>query len=399
MWRLGFFFHEMSFGLLSIFLPLYVVTIGGSLIDVGIMSAIALLSAIPASFFWGYACDKSKRYKRYILISFLSLAVILFVFTFTTNFGLLVILYSVLAMLHVAHEPPKNVLIAELYSHEDWQRAFAFYEGFTEVGWLIGLVLGFFAYAYGFGATVPLLICSSLNLIAFLLSLVFVVDPLLIFERSLVNIERSMDFAFRGMHIASQIFDGLSLNGKIKREDPRVFFTGLLLFSVATSMLFTPLPIFFSKDLALPTSMVFAIFVLNSSGGALGYFLTGGRLANSTSKNQIGKIVAFRGILTLLLIALTQTQVYSVIFAAAILILMGFAYAIFLSSSLSLSMEIIPAGKAGLFYVLLGIGGASGSFLGPLIAQTLGFTSVFLLTSTIFFFAYATFKLFASRAT
>jgi MFS family permease len=145
--------------------------------------------------------------------------------------------------------------------------------------------------------------------------------------------------------------------------------------------------------------MVFAIFVLNSSGGALGYFLTGRRLASATSKHQIGKIVAFRGALTLLLIALTQTQVYNVVFAAAILILMGFVYAVFLSSSLSLSMEILPAGKAGLFYVLLGIGGASGSFLGPFIAQTLGFTSVFLLTSVIFFLAYLTFKMFAIRAT
>jgi len=37
MWRLGFFFHEMAFGLLSVFLPLYVIAIGGSLFDIGLM--------------------------------------------------------------------------------------------------------------------------------------------------------------------------------------------------------------------------------------------------------------------------------------------------------------------------------------------------------------------------
>jgi MFS family permease len=61
MWRLGFFFHEMSFGLLSVFIPLYVVTIGGSLVHIGIMSAIALFLAIPSSFFWGYACDRTRH--------------------------------------------------------------------------------------------------------------------------------------------------------------------------------------------------------------------------------------------------------------------------------------------------------------------------------------------------
>ena len=76
MWRAGFFFHEMAFGLLSVFIPIYViVTLGGTLLEVGIMTAVALFLTIPASFFWGYACDKTRRYKRFILLSFLSMAI------------------------------------------------------------------------------------------------------------------------------------------------------------------------------------------------------------------------------------------------------------------------------------------------------------------------------------
>ena len=43
MWRLGFAFHEMASGLLSVFLPLYIVAIDGAnaLLDIGIMSAVA----------------------------------------------------------------------------------------------------------------------------------------------------------------------------------------------------------------------------------------------------------------------------------------------------------------------------------------------------------------------
>jgi predicted MFS family arabinose efflux permease len=163
---------------------------------------------------------------------------------------------------------------------------------------------------------------------------------------------------------------------------------------VATSTLFTPLPIFFSKELALSTSIVFAVYALNSSGGVLGYLLVSRSSVQSTGKSPISRIVIFRTILTLLLVVAAQASAYNVILAIATLTLMGFAYAFFLIYTLSLSMELIPAGKAGLFNVLLGIGGASGSFIGPFLAQTLGFTSVFLMTSFMFLLSYISFKIF-----
>jgi hypothetical protein len=73
---------------------------------------------------------------------------------------------------------------------------------------------------------------------------------------------------------------------------------------------------------------------------------------------------------------------------------MGFAYAMLLVYTLSLSMELIPAGMAGLFNVLIGIGGASGSFAGPFIAQTFGFFTVFVTALVLFVMAYVAFKIF-----
>jgi len=396
MWRLGFFFHEMAFGLLSVFLPLYVISIGGSLVEIGIMTALALFLAIPASFLWGYLCDKTRRYRRYILISFLSSAAILYLFTLPTDIGMLILLYSVLSVLHMAHEPPKNVLIAELYSREDWERSFAFYEGFTEAGWLIGLVLGFLTAAYGMIPTHTLLLCSILNLVAFVLCVILVADPLLIFERGLVSIEKSVDFASKGVFLASKIWGGTSLERRLKRENVSAFCSGLILFSLATSIMFTPMPIFINsiaEASALPSSIVFAIFVLNSGGGVAGYFIAGRRSRPEAGKANIGKVVIFRCLLAFLLIWATMTA-YNVVFATTILILMGFAYAVFLVYTLSLSMEIIPAGKTGMFNVLVGIGGACGSFIGPFLAQTFGFQYVFLTSGLIFFLTYISFKIF-----
>jgi MFS family permease len=392
MWRLGFFFHETAFGLLSVFIPLYVVTLSGSLVDIGIMASIALLASIPASLFWGYICDRTRRYKLYILLSFVSAAILLYLFTLTTSIWLFIVLYAVMSMFHVAHEAPKNVLIAEHYSREEWEKSYALYEGFTEIGWLLGLLLGFLVSALSFNSNSILLLCSGLNLSAFILSIFLVADPMLIFERRLVSIEKKIDRTSRDVWAASKVLAGMPLREKLKGESFLTFGVGLLLFSLASSIFFTPLPIFFSQQLALPTSMVFMVYMLSSGGAVAGYFIAGKSTMHTDEKAHVRRIVLFRSILVFLLVALVQFAVYPTLAAAITLILMGFAYALYYVFTLSLSMELIPAGKTGLFDVLVSAGGACGSFLGPFLAQMLGFLPQFLIASVIFFLSYMIFR-------
>jgi MFS family permease len=395
MWRLGFFVHEMAFGMLSVFLPLYIISIGGTLIDVGIMVSVALFSTIPASFFWGYVSDKTRRYKRYVLISFGVSTLLLVLFINAPDVWSLIVLYTIMSMFHAAHEAPKNVLIAELYSRDQWEKSFALYEGITELGLLTGLLLGFAVSIFGFTSTNTLLLCAGLNSVAFVLSLLLVADPTFIFERGLVSLERTVDFASRGVFLASKVLDGLSLNERLRKENVTAFCSGLVLFSLATSIFFTPMPVFIdgiTRAAALPSSVVFAIFVLNSTGAVLGYFLMSNRTSQTSGKPNIGRIVMLRGVLAFALIATLDAAAYSVFTATAILMLMSFAYSLFLVHMLSLSMELMPAGKTGVFSVLVGIGGAFGSFIGPFIAQTYGFMFVFVMAGIIFVSACVLFR-------
>jgi MFS family permease len=60
---LGFIFHKIAFGLLSVFLPLYITEVinGGSLSTWGMIAAAATFIAIPFSLLWGYLCDATRR--------------------------------------------------------------------------------------------------------------------------------------------------------------------------------------------------------------------------------------------------------------------------------------------------------------------------------------------------
>ena len=123
----------------------------------------------------------------------------------------------------VAHEAPKNVLIAEHYTHEEWEKSYAFYEGLTEIGWFIGLFFGLVAFAsslsFGALATYTLYLCGALNVVAFGLSVFLILAHLLmIFERRLVGMERKLDYTFRGLEASSRMMDGLPSDRKFKRK-------------------------------------------------------------------------------------------------------------------------------------------------------------------------------------
>ncbi len=393
MWWLAFVFHEMAFGLLSVFLPLYIVSIGGSLVDFGFMSMFAVLATIPSSFLWGYACEKEGRYRRYILLSFLSLAIILYLFTLTVDVKLLTFLYVLLWFFHVAHEPPRNVLIAEFYTREEWEKAFAWYRGFTEIGLFAGLLAGFFMAVFNFSVVLTLLVCSGLHVLAFALSLVFVWDPLLIIERRLVTIERSVDLTLKGASALSRLSSGVWM--ELKVDNIKAFCIGFTLFSLATNILFTPMAIILSSKLGYVEGMVFALFAANSVGGIIGYFMTMRSYPDiNAEKSVICRVALFRGLLSLLLITSTYVSILRTFVVGIVLFLLGFLYALFAVYTIALSMELLPKEKVGAYNAMEGLGRACGSLMGPLIAEKFGFQQVFLTSGITFIAAYLAFKVF-----
>jgi predicted MFS family arabinose efflux permease len=365
------------------------------------MTSIAIFCSIPASFLWGYLCDATRHYKVFILLSFLSSAVILFLMTlpFAQNILLFVALYIAMQMLHVAHESPKNVLIAEHYSRDDWEKSYGFYEGLTEIGFIVGLAIGLIAFASTLSsavlATYTLYLCSGLSVAAFILSIFLIADPLMIFERRLVGIERRIDYTYRGVESSSRLMDGLRWDGSLKEDSFRGFALAIVMFALASSLFFTPLPIFLKIGLGLPTSMVYVAYILNSVGATAGYFLIRGRARSMDIRKQMPRFVLFRSLLIFALVGVIWSAFSPTIMTGLLLIFIGFAYAMYYIMMLSLSMELIPEGKTGLFDGLVGLGAAIGAFLGPFLATHLNYLPTFLVAAVVFLIAFIALKLFS----
>lgn len=405
MWRLGFFFHETAFGLLSVFIPLYTVAfqdtsiLGGPLVTLGIMTALAVFCSIPASFLWGYLCDATRSYKLFILLSFASSALILFLMTlpFAQNIITFVILYVIMQVLHVSHEAPKNVLIAEHYSRDEWEKSYGFYEGLTEIGFISGLAIGLLLFSsslvFSQIAITTLYLCSGLSVLAFVLSIILVADPMLIFERRLVGIERKLDFTYRGIEASSRLMDGYKWDGSLKQERFSIFAIAIIAFSLATSIFFTPLPIFLNQGLGLPENIVYVAYILNSIGGTAGYFLIGARARYMDIRKQMPRYVLIRSLLIFILVGVIQFAIAPTIMTCLILVFIGFAYGMYYIMMISISMELIPEGKTGIFDVLVGVGTAAGSFLGPFLANNFNYLPTFLVAAVLFLIAFITIKI------
>jgi MFS family permease len=77
------------------------------------------------------------------------------------------------------------------------------------------------------------------------------------------------------------------------------------------------------------------------------------------------------------------------------MVFIGFAYAMYYIMMISISMELIPEGKSGLFDGLVGLGAAAGSFLGPFLAQNFNYIPTFLVAAVVFFLAFLSLKYFS----
>jgi MFS family permease len=414
MWRLGFFFHDMAFGLLSVFIPLYVVVfkdtsmLGGPLLALGVMSSIAIFCSIPASFLWGYLCDKTRNYKAFILLSFASTSIILFLMTlpFAQDLIVFVALYVALQVMHTAHESPKNVLVTEHYSRNEWEKSFGVYEGLTEIGTIVGLLIGIFLFASTVAISTgsvlvnyTFYLCSGISVVSFVLALLLIADPLIIFERRLVGIERKLDYTCKGVEGSTRLMDGLRWDGSLKQDSFAGFVLAIVLFALATSLFFTPLPIFLNdpSGLGLPTSMVYVAYILNSVGATTGYLLISRKAQSMDIRKQMPRFILLRSLLVFLLVGVVMFSLSQTIMTFILLVFLGFAYAMYWIMMLSLSMEVIPEGKAGLFDGFVSLGAAIGAFLGPYLAFHLSYVDMFLITAVIFLAAFLTLKLFRRR--
>ena len=394
-WYLTFLPNGVAAGIVSTLIPLYLIQgLNGSLVDLGVMTFAATALLIPASIYLGRLPDRYRRAKPFILVSFLGVALILFLMTMAASVILFQILFVLMELVGYLRGPSTSVMIAESFERGRRSSVIA-RQGFTEgIGAVIGLgICTIMVNSIGYRAL--LTIASPLVFASFVLAFLTFHDPPLYIERFLDRYDRLVgNIETFSLHLTSQGTLAPDLDGNVglgREPNMKMFGLGRALFSFAASNAFTTLPIFLLSRANFPNSTIFTAFLIRSVFGATSYLIAS-RLVSAEGGRAVKLSTGFRIILVNLLPLVVLTQMpLSVFVAAAILSLIAFSWSVYAIGVEMVTVSNAAPGSLGLYDALTGVGGALGALMGGLIPTLFGFEILFVVSSGLFALALITF--------
>ncbi|MCW4010251.1 MAG: MFS transporter [Candidatus Bathyarchaeota archaeon] len=173
---------NIALGPVSTLIPLLILNLNGSVVEVGLALTLFNAVGIPAALFWGFITDRFHRRRPLVLVSFLVTALILALFPFARTGYWVSFLYALFSFSTTASTTPLNLLVMETEQKPRWASAFAKFSMFSSVGQTVGLLLGMVwsVYAPLVYLVIPLAVSSlvSAGLAAFMIK-----EPEVVFER------------------------------------------------------------------------------------------------------------------------------------------------------------------------------------------------------------------------
>jgi|ECHnycMinimDraft_1075156.scaffolds.fasta_scaffold01587_2 MFS family permease len=140
-WFYSAFFGSATTGPLGTIVALKVLSVGGTVIQYGVIASVATLATVIASIFWGILIDEVNERWLVLGISYFGvMASLIGMYSSTTLFNL-AFSYVVASFFQAAAGPASNVLIMQLTTKDGWSKAFGRYNAFSSAGVVFGYVV------------------------------------------------------------------------------------------------------------------------------------------------------------------------------------------------------------------------------------------------------------------
>jgi len=176
---------SIATGPVSTLVVLLVLSLHGTVIDVGFAVTLFNAVSIPAAIFWGFATDRFHRRKVIIVASYLATAAIILLFLFAGTLYYVTLLYALFSFVTTAVTTPLNLLVMETNPKQKWSSAFAWFSMLSSIGQTAGLILStvwasFLLLSY---LVIPLAVLSVASAV---LSVLMIKEPSFVFERQII---------------------------------------------------------------------------------------------------------------------------------------------------------------------------------------------------------------------
>jgi MFS family permease len=380
----------------STLLPLYIIDIGGTVIDVGNIVSAYSLALIPSSILWGLAVDKKEQRKPFVTYSFLGITILLGAGFFLTDMGALLLLYACYAAISTAASPAVSVLLIESSSKKKLSTNFAKYSSLTLVGTALGTIPGTFWTLY-----LPLrayfLLCAIFSGISVVLAARYLPEPEFPLERKVVAM--TQDSLVAKLRTATMIFITIPSFQDIRsfwRMMRNVFARYLPLLYLSFFLFYTALNLFFTsytpflKSREMDDTGVFIIFSTLYILQAAVYPIAG-RACNRYGEERVAvsavwlRMAGFLAALTTVVLMFRNTMLTMTSMISIVMI--GAAFDFYNTSSSVLLFRSLAAGKQGellgIYSALTGTAAFVGAIMSGYLSYQVGYGVTFVIAALL----------------
>ncbi len=256
-----------AIGGFNTFLPLYILSLDGSVIDVGLAASAFNFALIPGSLFWGRLADATPSRRAPLSYACVALSLLFGLTYLTKAVVVLIFLNALFGFVSGAFSPTSQLLLMETFPKSQWSKMFARISGISFVGLVVGVFPGIIWTRF-FELSSYVLYCLSLSVVTEILVSVLVREPAVFFERqALIQILDAFIERMRQVPLFFVSLPRLSDIGRfarmirieLTRELPLVYAAMFLFFFFSTSLFFTSYTPFL-KSREIPDFDVFLIY-------------------------------------------------------------------------------------------------------------------------------------------
>lgn len=395
-WAVG----SLAFGGASLLIPLYVVQLGGTAVDLGVLFATSAMIGAPGAIVFGRLADRITARRPLVLVTLAVVSAALVVLPVLDSITAVIVATAGLWLVVAAIAPVLTMLVVDEAPSDAWANRIGQLNKFQGYGWAGGLVLG---------AIWPLVARPLLGpddatrtlfwLLAFCAALAAVIaarslprpaqDAHVSSERTARRIARLIAGSEAGVKGATVVFSpnrlywstrGIRPRRLLKRLDTALamYFLAATLFFTGSAMFWAPLPLFFT-DAGFAAGQIFGLYLASSIASAVLYE-PAGRLAARFDIRllQTGALIG-RGLLFVIVGGLGAHSL-GLGSGGVLLALLGVTWAAIAVLGTAIVTRLAPTSvrgeSLGVYTAIIAVAGGVGGLLGGWVA-TIGYLAAF----------------------
>ena len=385
--------------------PLYILSLGGTVVDVALMTTLYNFVLIPSSIFWGRLTDRLARRRLFFVVTCAGCTAVFALMFLLPELSALAVLYAALGFVVSANSASINLLVMETSAKKDWISSFSRLNLIASAGSIVGLVVGFL-----WTSALPLegflLFCALATGAGVALSYSRIREPALPMELAQLSL-RPWGYLARLYHGVTSLVGQLVLSPPSTREvaaslralrsgamtGRALLFVSTFLFTTSSALLNTSFTPFLSES-GVVDNEVFAVSLINTvvQTGVyrwVGDFINrfgGVRLGSYALLVRAGLYMVF----AVSALAFRGTPLFLV--AAVFYAMVGVVYAVWNSStSVMLMADLGPEKQGNVLggYAALGaLGTVTGSLFTGYISFYQGYSTTFATAAAVMLVAF-----------